>query len=195
MTVFYNNSAIFFQTHKNSPIRGNGSTIYYHRLQVCCEGYIRSPRNWNECIPDCSKISPNNCLNGFCHSPQQCQCYDGYVKNDLGECIETCPISCQNGQCFLNGTCLCHSGYSLDPSTRQFCRPNCPQTCGTHQICESPGKCACREGYRMTDDFGCQPICIPDCGHGKCVGPNECECFPGYMKRPQRNVCEAECYM
>ena len=109
--------------------------------------------------------------------------------------METCPIGCQYGRCYLNGTCECQPGYILDPDTRKFCRPNCQNGCGTKQLCVSPGKCQCRDGYHSTNELGCQPICIPDCGYGKCVGLNQCECFAGFMKRPHRNVCEAECYM
>ncbi|XP_037959055.1 uncharacterized protein LOC119688448 [Teleopsis dalmanni] len=185
--------AIFFQTQKNELVRGNGSTIYYHLIDVCCEGYIRSKRNLQKCVPDCSAVSPNNCHNGFCRAPNNCVCFDEFVRNDIGECVHTCPISCQHGRCYLNGTCACNPGFQLDTQTRKFCRPTCTVPCGNHQICTASNMCVCKDGYKMSDSLGCQPICTPDCGHGKCVGPNKCECFPGYMKRYQRNVCEADC--
>ncbi|XP_036321232.1 tenascin isoform X1 [Rhagoletis pomonella] len=187
--------ARYFQTSPAAPIRGNGSTIHWQRIEVCCEGYMRSRFDRDQCIPDCSGVSPNNCRNGHCHAPNQCVCFAEFVRNDRGECVHTCPIACEHGRCYLNGTCQCDPGYTLDLETRKFCRAQCSQGCGTHQQCVAPGKCACTAGYKMTTDLGCQPVCIPDCGHGKCVGPNKCECFKGYIKRPLRNVCEAECYI
>ncbi|EDW03235.1 GH11129 [Drosophila grimshawi] len=186
--------AIFFQTHKELPVRGNGSTIYYHRIEQCCEGYRPDPYS-GHCVPDCEQTSPYGCRNGFCRGPQRCECFAEFVRNEQGACIHTCPIACQHGRCYLNGTCACHTGYTLDEETHLFCRAHCPKGCGTHEECIAPGKCDCSAGYRRTAELGCQPICAPDCGHGKCVAPNQCECFPGFMKRPQRNVCEAKCYI
>ncbi|XP_030377145.1 tenascin-like [Scaptodrosophila lebanonensis] len=183
--------AVFFQVAKNEPIRGNGSSIFYQRIEVCCVGYRRVAE---QCVPDCSHSSPDNCRNGFCRAPNSCECFEEFVRNEHGSCIHTCPIACQHGRCYMNGTCSCHSGYELDQETRLFCRPHCPLGCGTHQECVAPGKCDCLSGYQRTE-FGCQPVCTPDCGYGKCVGPNQCDCFPGYMKRKHRNVCETECYL
>ncbi|XP_044251145.1 epidermal growth factor-like protein isoform X1 [Drosophila takahashii] len=185
---------VFFQTEKDSPVRGNGSTIYYHRIEVCCAGYRRDAHS-QDCVPDCSESSPDNCRNGFCRSPGNCECFAEFVRNEQGACIHTCPIACQYGRCYLNGTCACHRGFVLDQDTRQFCRPQCSQACGTHEECVAPGQCDCSPGYRRTADLGCQPVCAPDCGFGKCVAPNQCDCFAGFIKRPNRNVCEAECYL
>jgi len=161
---------------------------------LCCVGYRPDPYT-GQCVPDCGHNSPDNCRNGFCRAPGHCECFNEFVRNDQGACIHTCPIACQHGRCYLNGTCVCQAGYTLDEETRLFCRAHCPKACGTHEECVAPGRCECSTGYRRTSELGCQPICAPDCGYGKCVAPNQCECFPGFIKRPQRNVCEAECYM
>ncbi|XP_067620181.1 epidermal growth factor-like protein isoform X2 [Eurosta solidaginis] len=187
--------ARFFQTSLDAPLHGNGSTIHWQRIEVCCDGYTRAHFAADQCVPDRSAVSPNNCRNGFCHAPNQCECFAEFIRNELGACVHTCPIACEHGRCYLNGTCQCDPGYTLDLETSKFCRPNCRQSCGTHQECMAPGKCDCVEGYKMTQDMACQPICTPDCGHGKCIGPNKCQCFQGYIKRPMRNVCEAECYI
>lgn len=188
--------AFYYQTKEHLPITGNGSTPFYHRLEVCCEGYKRSPKDWQKCIPDCSSISPDNCRHGFCRSPQTCECFEGFVKNSQGVCVHTCPISCENGKCLLDGTCICQPGYVLDLETRKFCVPDCYHIpCGLHQKCIAPGVCACKKGYQWLEGLGCQPVCLPHCGHGRCVAPNRCDCFAGFIKRPCRNICEAECYM
>ncbi|CAD6997400.1 unnamed protein product [Ceratitis capitata] len=187
--------ARYFQTTPGVPIHGNGSTVHWQRIEVCCEGYVRSRHDPDQCVPDCSTVSPSNCRNGFCRAPNECDCFAEFVRNERGECVHTCPIACEHGRCYLNGTCQCDPGYILDAETRKFCRAKCPRNCGTHQICVTPGICVCVEGYKMTPEMGCQPVCTPDCGHGKCVGPNRCECFQGYHKRPMRKVCEADCYV
>ena len=39
----------------------------------------------------------------------------------------------------------------------------------------------CCHGYARTpDNSSCVPICGQQCLHGTCVGPNLCECEPGY---------------
>lgn len=58
----------------------------------------------------------------------------------------------------------------------------------------------CCEGYAITPERTCSPICLRSCGSGKCIAPNQCECTPapvasqpGYAG-PQCNrfVCAAE---
>ncbi|XP_055847239.1 epidermal growth factor-like protein [Episyrphus balteatus] len=181
--------AVLFRTERNELIQGNGTTIHFHQIEDCCDGYKRTRYDWNRCEPDCG----TKCKNGFCTSPGQCDCFDGFTKNDRGECVFACPLGCENGRCFLNGTCRCNDGHTLDP-TRTFCRPHCRPACGHNQICVETNKCECRDGYQMTA-IGCQPICTPDCGHGRCYAPNKCECFAGFGMRLPRTVCEAECYM
>ncbi|XP_075150449.1 uncharacterized protein LOC142224551 [Haematobia irritans] len=190
--------AQYFQTREDDFLTGNSSIATYLRIEVCCEGYrenvkLREPK----CIPDCSKVSSNNCRHGFCRSPQLCECFDGFVANSEGNCVHTCPVSCENGHCLLDGTCICKLGYRLDPETKKFCIPECYHIpCGLNQHCTAPGRCECMTGYQWLDSLNsCQPICQPHCGFGHCVAPNKCECFPGYIKRSGRNICEAECYI
>ncbi|KAM7352183.1 nimrod B1 isoform 1-T1 [Cochliomyia hominivorax] len=188
--------AFYAQTKEHLLITGNGSTPFYNRYEICCEGFRRSSRDWHKCEPDCSKISPNNCRHGFCRSPQNCECFEGFIKNLEGNCVQTCPISCENGHCLLDGTCICKPGYILDAKSRKFCIPDCYHIpCGLHQKCIAPGECACEKGYQWLEGLGCQPLCLPHCGHGRCVAPNKCECFAGFIKRPGKNLCEAECYI
>lgn len=181
--------AVLFRTERNEVIQGNGTSIHFHQIEDCCDGYKRARFDWNRCEPDCG----TRCKNGYCTSPGQCECFDGFTKNDRGDCVFACPLGCENGRCYLNGTCRCNEGHTLDP-TRTFCRPNCRPPCGHNQVCVETNKCECRDGYQLTS-IGCQPICTPDCGHGRCAAPNTCECFAGFAMRPPRTICEAECFM
>ncbi|XP_075150069.1 nimrod B4 isoform X2 [Haematobia irritans] len=174
------------------PIQGNSTSgnIYYNELDVCCPGYKRYIYDWSKCVPDCG----NKCLmNGFCLDGGVCQCFDEFILNHRKDCVPTCPLGCPNGKCYLNGTCVCDQGYMLDP-TKKYCEPICELGCGRHEVCDEPNKCVCAEGYSLSPDhrlthLGCQPICIPDCGHGHCVGPNQCECFKDYEKKGNGTVC------
>ncbi|EDW27372.1 GL21253 [Drosophila persimilis] len=157
-------------------------------IEVCCTGYSASRLlGVTQCRPLCG------CQNGSCRAPGECDCYEGFVKNDNGDCVFACPLGCQNGRCFLDGSCLCDPGYKLD-ETRRFCRPICSSGCGNSQRhnCTEPEVCGCSKGYQLTDD-GCQPVCEPDCGiGGLCRDNNECECGPGYMLKD--GVCQTDCY-
>ncbi|KAL7740373.1 hypothetical protein ACLKA6_013171 [Drosophila palustris] len=188
--------AVFFQYDKEIKIVGN-STVnpYFNVIEVCCKGWRRYEYDWSRCVPDCGERCQEN---GFCLPGGHCQCFDDFVLNYRNNCVPTCPLGCPHGQCFLNGTCRCDRGYELDGS-RRFCQPQCNATCGHNEICIEPGKCVCAEGYarglRESNALGCQPMCIPDCGYGHCVAPNQCECFPNFQKRANGTSCESNCYM
>ncbi|XP_017154787.1 von Willebrand factor D and EGF domain-containing protein [Drosophila miranda] len=183
--------AVFFQYDKEVKIVGNSTTNpHFNVIEVCCKGWRRYEYDWSKCVPDCDDRCQEN---GFCLAGGICQCFDDFVLNYRNNCVPTCPLGCPHGRCYLNGTCLCDKGYELDGS-RLFCQPQCNQTCGHNEVCLEPGKCSCAEGYvrglRESAALGCQPICIPDCGYGHCVAPNQCECFPGYHKRINGTSCE-----
>ncbi|KAH8393576.1 hypothetical protein KR200_005009 [Drosophila serrata] len=187
--------AVFFQYDKEVKIVGNSTTNpYFNVIEVCCKGWRRYEYDWSRCVPDCGEHCQEN---GFCVAGGLCQCFDDFVLNYRNNCVATCPLGCPHGRCFLNGTCLCNKGYELDGS-RRYCQPQCNTTCGHNEVCLEPGKCSCAEGFarglRESSALGCQPVCIPDCGYGHCVGPNQCECFPGYQKRLNGSSCEGHCY-
>lgn len=157
-------------------------------IEVCCTGHTPTRlRGETVCRPICG------CPNGVCRFPGECDCYEGFVKNDNGDCVFACPLGCQNGRCFLDGSCQCDPGYTLD-ETRRFCRPICSSGCGNNprHNCTEPEVCSCAKGYQLTND-GCQPVCDPDCGiGGVCRSNNECDCGAGYVLKD--GVCQADCY-
>ncbi|XP_055901913.1 epidermal growth factor-like protein [Eupeodes corollae] len=169
----------------------SGSSMHMAFVETCCEGYqphvVNSVSDEIACEPIC-----DNCLNGYCVAPGECECYNGFVKNDNGDCVFTCPISCLNGQCYLDGTCKCHQGYKLD-ETKKFCRPICSEGCnGWMQNCTEPENCGCSTGYTLREN-GCTPVCEPDCGlGGECVEPNKCSCHEDFNLKD--GVCQADCY-
>ncbi|XP_017853937.1 tenascin [Drosophila busckii] len=188
--------AVFFQVDKQVKIVGNSTNNrFFNVIEVCCKGWRRYEYDWSRCVPDCGERCREN---GFCLPGGICKCFDDFVLNYRNNCVPTCPLGCPHGQCYLNGTCRCDKGFELDGS-RKFCQPQCNQTCSHNEICLEPGKCVCAEGYarglRESNVMGCQPMCVPDCGYGHCVAPNQCECFPGYQKRLNRTSCEANSYL
>ncbi|KAH8276037.1 hypothetical protein KR026_000736 [Drosophila bipectinata] len=157
-------------------------------IEACCTGYstIRL-LGVTVCRPKCG------CQNGSCRAPGECECYEGFVRNDNGDCVFACPLGCQNGRCYLDGSCQCDPGYKLDES-RRFCRPICSNGCGSspRHNCTEPEVCGCSKGYQLTDD-GCQPVCDPECGiGGLCKDNNQCDCGSGYNLKD--GVCQADCY-
>ncbi|KAH8377892.1 hypothetical protein KR093_007740, partial [Drosophila rubida] len=158
-------------------------------IEVCCTGYNATRYlGATVCRPICG------CQNGVCRVPGECDCFEGFVKNDNGDCVFACPLGCQNGRCFLDGSCQCDAGYTLD-ETRRFCRPICSSGCsnnGRHN-CTEPETCSCAKGYQLTDNNGCQPVCDPDCGiGGLCRDNNICDCGAGYTLKD--GVCQTDCY-
>lgn len=140
-------------------------------VETCCENHKPYKYDNRRCVPECKY----GCKNGVCIAPNKCQCIDGFVANASNHCIETCPIGAPNGVCYLNGTMKCNKGYEPDP-TQKYCTAICKNACGKNQVCIRPDECACLDGYISTE-LGCQPVCLPDCGFGKCVAPNKCECY------------------
>lgn len=196
-SIFFIFRAIFFQYEKDIQVIGNSSgNPHFNLIEVCCQGYKRYDFDWTKCVPDCGQ----KCLrNGFCLEGGVCQCFDDFVLNHRNDCVPICPLGCPNGQCYLNGTCVCNEGYVLD-ATKKYCEPVCTMGCGRNEVCDAPETCVCAVGYAKAPPtslgrIGCQPVCIPDCGFGHCVGPNQCECFPGYQKRANSSVCESNCYL
>lgn len=150
---------------------------HFNSVKRCCEGFKEDNQNSNKCVPICK----GDCQHGVCNAPSKCECLDSFVRNEFDECIEQCPVGCPNGRCHLGVPCQCNRGYELDPS-QTFCKAICEKSCGTNQLCISPGRCACKEGFIMRSG-ACQPICSPDCGLGMCVAPNECQCFDRTIRK------------
>lgn len=156
-------------------------------IEVCCKGYKPYEYDTKKCIPDC----PYGCENGFCVSPNVCNCFEDHIRSHDDRCVPTCPISCLNGVCDSNGICTCHPRHILDPF-RKFCLPICHGSCGLNRYCSSPGRCSCIRGFKENLETGeCDPICPLNCLNGRCISPGICACNPGY--RLQDDVCQANC--
>ncbi|XP_058060591.1 tenascin-X-like [Anopheles bellator] len=180
----------------------------------CNEGYEKLSNH--RCIPYCS-----DCDNGICTKPGHCQCHTGYRASENGTCLAECG-HCPNGFCAQPDVCQCYEGYEFEglASDERSCRPVCPGGCPNGQ-CVAPGECLCRDGFEagpsgdcvppttpaptpscaegyeetIEEPHGsraCKPICTEPCRNGVCVGPDRCECFPGYSA-PDNSSSSAEC--
>ncbi|EAA14483.5 AGAP009762-PA [Anopheles gambiae str. PEST] len=176
---------------------------------TCNPGYERLSNH--RCIPHC-----DDCDNGICTKPGYCQCHTGYTRSDNGTCVPECN-NCVNGFCSLPDACQCYEGYQLqerDDASR-YCQPVCEGGC-LHGQCVAPDECLCGDGYTLSpfgecvrpttppprcpegyvdDGIGCSPICSEPCRNGTCVGPDECECFPGHSSENSTSpfVCQPVC--
>ncbi|CAL8325945.1 unnamed protein product [Lota lota] len=50
----------------------------------------------------------------------------------------------------------------------------------TDGLCRYGNSMECCWGWTQTDQGGCKPHCHQECKHGVCVGPDRCQCHPGY---------------
>lgn len=106
----------------------------------------------DDTIGNCTK---NNCANGVCATPDDCECFDGFTKdkndtcapiNDtcIDETIEDCAsfntstaepsrntvlCGCINGVCSHENKCFCIGGYKMSNATADKCIPYCSEDC------------------------------------------------------------------
>uniref|UniRef100_A0A1B0DAJ0 EGF-like domain-containing protein n=1 Tax=Phlebotomus papatasi TaxID=29031 RepID=A0A1B0DAJ0_PHLPP len=53
---------------------------------------------------------------------------------------------------------------------------------------------ACCEGYFLKNNESCLPLCKDQCINGNCTAPDECTCWEGYNKSPDKtNICNPFC--
>ena len=137
--------------------------------------------------------------NEQCVSPARldCQCKEGFNRNETGSCIDTDECSdnehnCnRNADCFnTEGTykCSCKDGFYGDGESCLVGK--CLDlACGRNQTCVSATStdCKCVNGYAIDQDTGnCYDVdeCDADCStNGKCVntlGSYYCLCNRGY---------------
>ena len=94
-----------------------------------------------------------------------------------------CEPSCVNGTCIFDGVCQCFSGWT---------GPICNQGINEHYI-NNNREYQINHAYNMRH-FNYVIItitlisvqCVPTCAHGSCVGPNTCQCDPGWTGRSCR---------
>ncbi|CAB3257701.1 unnamed protein product [Arctia plantaginis] len=136
-------------------------TEIQHKDIECISGYIKSGNG--TCEPKCS----NGCINGFCISPETCQCNPGFHLEPINiDGSKICKPDCDPGYKHKGGTC----------------HPQCHHSCG-NGTCILPNVCECFRGYKIDiTQFSSQAtsngfLCIPSCKGvcaGECVAPNTC---------------------
>lgn len=114
----------------------------------------------NDTAGNCSK---NACKNGYCVTTDDCECFDGFIKNQNNTCvllnetcidetIEDCALgngtrpepsrntvlcSCINGVCSLENKCICIGGYKMSNVTTDKCIPHCSKDCVSYFQCNN----------------------------------------------------------
>lgn len=107
---------------------------------------------------NCTK---GNCENGYCATPDNCECFDDFIKdkndtcvplNDtcIDETIEDCALlntttpepsrstvlcGCINGVCSHENKCFCVGGYRMSNTTTDKCIPHCSKDCVSYFQC------------------------------------------------------------
>lgn len=140
---------------------------YDHFYCECADGYTLAPDK-RTCL------DVDECLRGPCKQicvnvpgTFECQCHEGYDRNDEGECEDidecindSCEHACENTP--GSHICHCHLGYSLVPEDPSRCQDTneceIPGTC--QQMCvnyEGGFECYCSEGFElMSDNYSCE---------------------------------------
>lgn len=99
--------------------------------------------------------SGETCRNGYCATPNTCECFFGFYKDENDSCAplnETCidetsencalainttvepsrstfPCSCTNGICNHENVCYCVQGFTMSNTTADKCIPQCSKEC------------------------------------------------------------------
>lgn len=103
-----------------------------------------------------------NCLEYEEKVNDECQCINGYVKNNENKCVQTqAQICTDRNEQQINGICQCIKGYTKNNENK------CVQT----QICTDPNEeqinkeCQCKLGYEYSSDKKCVPLSLTLYGH------------------------------
>ncbi|XP_055629527.1 fibrillin-2-like isoform X2 [Toxorhynchites rutilus septentrionalis] len=166
----------------------NGGCQHYcslkHGLPVCScrEGFVLNKTNMASCVDhdECLKDSDNNCQQKCVNSEGSfnCECYAGYVKNELGQCLDLNECLEGNGGCGANSRCvnlagsfrcLCLPGFKMakDRRTCHKIKDNCKPL-------KAPvnGEIRCSKSRHKTDLFY-RSKCSITCKKGfKLLGPS-----------------------
>lgn len=152
-----------------------------------------------------SICTESNCENGVCLTPFECDCYEGFEKDENNKCAavnETCidepsvcngndpdphACSCVNGICSANHTCVCVNGFKMSEGHTDLCEPHCSKECA-NGFCINPDACECDPGYTIRNESEshiCYPICAEaedhdGCINGTCTAPDTCTCHQGF---------------
>lgn len=166
--------------------------------EPCCNQTTQAPPP-----PECGQC-PSGCSgHGQCHN-DRCVCEQGWATPCCNETLA--EICCKNLQCADNN-CGAHGRCNFDGTCQCECRDGwsggccrtpppgcgrCPQHCHGHGHCDVD-HCHCDSGWDDTTccakpepppEFKC--FCKPPhhpkvcCGHGECIGPNNCSCIEGW---------------
>ena len=180
----------------------------------CPPGYTNVIDN-STCVPVCDE----NCINGMCTKPNECECFDGFDfdKSSKIKCVPVCDGDCSNGECVAPDECICNKGFIYNsPNTTSICDPICETPC-VNGRCTFPDKCECNPGYFLKNNACHEEIvlkttavsnkcedntylingtcqnCSENCKNSICSKPNFCECNDGFHKGIDNSIWN-ECY-
>lgn len=135
-----------------------------------------------------------NCTNGICVAPNDCECLGGFKLTENNVCEQICQPECIFGEC-VNGTCICEDGLQLVNGTCVVDNniPEWEDVIETTEHVEDVTDTTenVDDVIETTEYVECSPPCDPICGtnnesctNGTCISPGECKCFDGYEVNP-----------
>lgn len=116
----------------------------------------------------CQAHCDNECINGFCVYPNQCECMVDYKFefNSTNVCKALCE-NCTDGTCIEPNICKCLDGFTMNEDN--FCEKVCDPGCVFGKCVN--GECICEEGFQLFNQstFDCQPNFEISCINGTCT--------------------------
>ncbi len=164
-----------------------GALVCFTTAQVCSIPGCTGPNQ------SCCLDQNNNNGNPTCYDTTLFDCNGGtnLCPKGLQSCGKDCFDPAQYSCFFYGPTFLIQA--SQDPCRNLNCfnRACCPIGSGT---CFQPNREACTIRGVETTCFGTpsgsSSVCL---GRGRCIGPNICECFPGFSGNICQNIVPGPC--
>lgn len=94
----------------------------------------------------CQAHCDDECINGFCVYPNQCECMDAYTFkfNSANVCEAFCE-NCTNGICVEPSRCVCLDGFKM--TENNVCERMCQPECISGECVN--GTCICEDGQHL----------------------------------------------
>jgi len=173
---------------------------------VCPQGFTTFNGN---CNPTCLNVNCStneNCVD--LQNGGQCQCNDGYEKDEANICqiVDGCVafgLECREDQICVGNqisgyNCSCRSNFVEFEGvcTLESCQTN-DEACNLNEVCELVGEnytCVCPQGFIVVDE-----ICVATCANTNCSSVETCDdtstgaqcvCNDGYTRNQTSGLCQ-----
>lgn len=151
------------ECHENFKVHDENAPHLCHCGQYCvelnntchCLNETKLVRDRNVFYGDANNCTSETCVNGYCSSPTNCECIEGFEMNENKICVS------------FNETCVDDECSVTEASEIAEMKCSC-----INGICLHDKQCHCVNGYKMAQNSAKADICIPHCAD-ECVSQND----------------------